>query len=316
MPATLQVMTNLDVAIESAEAVLDWDGLQTWYRIVGDLDAVGGHAPVVILHGGPGATHDYLEPLTELARGGRACIFYDQVGCGRSSHHRDVPRGFWTVELFVRELQALLDHLDLDGYHLLGQSWGAMLGLEHAFREPAGLRSLVLANGTASVPRYVEENSKLLRALPDGAGETLVTHGAEGTTADPAFQSAIVLYSRRHRLRLDDTPEPLQRTQRAIEADDTVAAAMAGSEFHITGPIRDWDVTARLDEIGVPTLIITGGHDELPPSLAADMHRGIRGSELVIFEDASHMTHLEEPERFLDSVEQFLARIDTNEGER
>jgi L-proline amide hydrolase len=304
-------MTNLEVAIASAEGVLDRDGLQTWYRIVGDLDAASGLTPVVIAHGGPGATHDYLEPLSELARGGRACVFYDQVGCGRSSHHREVPRGFWTVELFVRELEALLAHLGLDRYHLLGQSWGAMLGLEHALRRPMGLQSLVLANGMASVSRYVEENAKLLRALPGGAGDALVAHGAAGTTGDLEFQSAIELYSRRHRLRLDETPEPLQRTQHAIEDDDTVYAATIGSEFHITGTLRGWDVTYRLDEIDVPTLIITGGHDELPPSLAVDMQRGISGSKLVIFEEASHMTHLEEPERFLDTVEQFLTRIES-----
>jgi L-proline amide hydrolase len=311
-------MTNLEVAIASAEAVLDWDGLQTWYRIVGDLDASSGLAPVVIVHGGPGATHDYLEPMTELVRGGRACIFYDQVGCGRSSHHREVPHGFWTVELFVRELHALIDHLGLDRYHLLGQSWGAMLGLEHALRRPPGLRSLVLANGMASVSRYIEENAKLLHALPDGAGDALVAHGAAGTTGHPEFQSAIELYSRRHRLRLDDTPEPLRRTQAAIEADDTVYAATIGSEFHITGTLRGWGVTHRLGEVDVPTLIITGSHDELPPPLAVDMQRGIRGSELVIFEDASHMTHLEEPQRFVDTVEQFLTRIESEpeQGER
>ena len=100
-------MTNLDVAISSTEAVIDWDGLKTWYRIVGDLDVSSGHAPVVIVHGGPGATHDYLEPLTGLVRGGRACIFYDQVGCGRSTHDRQAPKTFWTVDLFLMELVTL-----------------------------------------------------------------------------------------------------------------------------------------------------------------------------------------------------------------
>ena len=311
-------MTSLDVVIPSAESVLEWDGLHTWHRVVGDLDAAGGRVPLVIVHGGPGATHDYLESLAELCRAGRTCVFYDQVGCGRSSHHRDVPRGFWTVELFVRELRALIDSLGFDRYHLLGQSWGGMLGLEHALRGSPGLVSLVLANAMASVPRYLEENARLLAALPDGAGRALVVHAAAGTTGDPEFQTAIEMYSRRHRLRLDEVPEPLQRTQQAIEADDTVFAAMIGSEFHLTGTLRGWDVGGRLDEIDVPTLIISGAHDELPPALAVDLHAGIRQSELVTFEDASHMTHLEEPQRFLEIVERFLSRIEasTHEGER
>jgi hypothetical protein len=106
-------------------------------------------------------------------------------------------------------------------------------------------------------------------------------------------------------------PEPLQRTNQAIDADPSVYIATVGSEFFITGTIRDWDISDRLDEISVPTLIISGRHDELPPSLAEAIHRHVRGSELVIFEDASHMVHLEEPEQFLKSVEEFLTRIET-----
>src|SRR5437660_5533713 len=88
-----------------------WSGGFTWYRIEGELDR-SGPAPLVILHGGPGAAHDYLEPLAELAPlAGRPCVLYDQIGCGRSLHLRDAPADFWTIELFCRELHALLEHL-------------------------------------------------------------------------------------------------------------------------------------------------------------------------------------------------------------
>ena len=135
-----------------SEGRLEWEAGWTWYRVVGDLDA-DGPAPLVILHGGPGAAHDYLEPVTELASGaGRPCVVYDQIGCGRSQHLRDAAKSFWTVELFCRELRALLAHLAIEGrYHVLGQSWGGMLGMEHALERPAGLRSLVVANSPASL---------------------------------------------------------------------------------------------------------------------------------------------------------------------
>jgi L-proline amide hydrolase len=294
------------------EGIVEWLGLQTWYRVVGELDGASRVAPLVIVHGGPGATHDYLEPVAALAGTGRACILYDQVGGGRSSHHPSVPRGFWTVELFRRELEHLIAHLGLERYHVLGQSWGAMLGLEHALRRPPGLRSLVLANGLASVPHYVEANRALLDALPDDAGAVLIAHGRDGTTDAPEFASAIERYSRRHRLRLDATPEPLRRTQEAMEADSTVYAATIGSEFHVTGTLLDWDVTDRLGEIAVPTLVVSGRHDEIPPALASVLHRGLRDAQWVLFDDASHMTHLEEPECFLAIVHQFLTTTEAS----
>src|SRR5436190_9474527 len=132
------------------EGVVEWDGYETWYRIEGDL-SVAGKAPVVVLHGGPGAAHDYVESIADLAMSdGRPCVLYDQLGCGRSQHLPQAPAEFWTVDLFRRELVTVLGRLGVaDRYHVLGQSWGGMLGMEHALEHPAGLRSLVLANSPA-----------------------------------------------------------------------------------------------------------------------------------------------------------------------
>ena len=102
---------------------MEWDAGRTWYRLEGDL-GLDGRAPLVILHGGPGAAHDYLEPVTDLAKiSGRPCVLYDQIGCGRSQYLPDAPKEFWTVELFCRELTALLKHLGIAArYHVLGLS--------------------------------------------------------------------------------------------------------------------------------------------------------------------------------------------------
>src|SRR3954454_17065262 len=143
------------------------DGLevQTWYRIAGDLGA--DRAPVVVLHGGPGAAHDYLLALEDLAAGGRAGVLYDQLGNGRSTHLPDRGADFWTVDLFVRELANLLEHLGIsDRYHVLGQSWGGFLAQEHALTKPHGLRSLVLSNTAASFPAFVEAANRWRAELP------------------------------------------------------------------------------------------------------------------------------------------------------
>lgn len=199
-------MTNS--TIEDAIGVLDWDGVQTWYRIVGSEHLQSGRAPVIVAHGGPGATHDYVEPLAALVRSGRASVLYDQVGAGRSSHHPGVPKAFWTTELFVRELRALLVHLRIDRYHFLGQSWGGMLGLQHALDQPKGLLSLVVANGLATIPGYIDGTTKLLQDVDSDIAERLSPTDAPApltipSTATPSRSSAVVTVfaSTRHRNR-------------------------------------------------------------------------------------------------------------------
>ena len=143
-----------------SEGKAPFQGFETWYRVVGDLadHSTEAPAPVVVLHGGPGGTHDYLVSMADLANQGRAVIFYDQLGNGRSTHLPDRGADFWTVQLFVEELANLLQHLGIAGrYHVLGQSWGGFLAQEHALTQPVGLQSLVISNSAASFPAFVRE---------------------------------------------------------------------------------------------------------------------------------------------------------------
>ena len=133
---------------------------QTWYRVTGDLSSP--MTPLVVIHGGPGCTHDYVLAIAELARSGRPVIHYDQVGAGRSTHLPDRGGDFWTVDLFLAELDNLLAFLGVqDRYHLLGQSWGGMLGAEHGIRQPAGLKALVISNSPASMDLWCAAANEL-----------------------------------------------------------------------------------------------------------------------------------------------------------
>jgi L-proline amide hydrolase len=177
---------------------LERDGHRTWYRVVGDLDASAPKAPVVICHGGPGATHDYVEPIAELSRSGRACVLYDQLGNGRSDHLPDADPSFWTVELFERELVALADHLGIAGrYHVIGQSWGGMLALLHALERPAGLVSVVAADSPSSVPGFVAGCNELLDAMDPELSETIRAGERSGETSTPEFQAAVMEFYKR-----------------------------------------------------------------------------------------------------------------------
>jgi L-proline amide hydrolase len=295
-----------------AEGFADFDGRQTWYRIEGELG--GGPAPLVTLHGGPGGTHDYLLSLVDLADDGRAVVFYDQLGNGNSTHlpERLGDGGFWTPELFVRELANLLDHLGIgDRYHVLGQSWGGFLAQEHAITQPEGLSSLVLSNTAASFPVFVAEANRLREDLPPGVDETLQRHEEAGTTDDPEYMQACLVFYGRHVCRLEHWPAEVERTFELIEQDPTVYHTMNGpSEFHVIGSIKDWQSQDRLGRIRVPTLVVSGRYDEATPALQEPLVRGIADTEQVILEESSHLPMWEERERYMEVVRAWLQRHD------
>ncbi|MGN6242950.1 MAG: proline iminopeptidase-family hydrolase [Motilibacteraceae bacterium] len=214
-----------------SEGYADFEGHRTWYRIDGELrpGATDGPAPLVVLHGGPGATHDYLLPITDVARGGRAVVLYDQLGNGKSTHLPERGADFWTVDLFVRELANLLEHLGIaERYHVLGQSWGGFLAQEHAFTQPAGLRSLVLSNTAASFPDFVSEANRLRQDLPPGVDDTLRKHEEAGTTDDPEYAEACTVFYQRHLCRLDPWPAGVSEGLAKLDEDPTVYHTMNG----------------------------------------------------------------------------------------
>jgi len=292
----------------SDERFVQWDGHQTWCRVVGDREAQ--KPPLVMLHGGPGVPHDYLESLAVVADTGRAVVFYDQLGCGRSDRLPDAPAEFWTPDLFKRELVELTSALGIDRHHVYGQSWGGMLAMEHALERPAGLASIIVADSPASIPLWLEETAKLRADLPDDVQEILDRHEAAGTTEDAEYIGACMTFYERHLCRIP-FPEELMRSFGALMQDNTVYSAMWGpSEFTCTGSLHDWDITDRLGEIDVPTLIISGRYDEATPAVVEPVHKGIPRSEWLLCEDSSHSPHVEEHDKVVRTVTEFLERVD------
>ncbi len=289
---------------------VDGDTAETWYRLVGELHQYG-PAPLVVLHGGPGASHDYLLPLTDLAED-RAVVFYDQVGNGRSTHYPDRGADFWTVELFVRELHNLVDALGIaDRHHVLGSSWGGFLAQEYALTHPTGLRSIVLADTAASFPDFVSEANRLRQELPPEVEATLKRHEDAGTTDDPEYEEACMVFYARHVCRLDPWPQELVEAFGWVDRDPTVYHTMNGpSEFHVVGSIKDWNVKNRLGEIDVPTLLVSGRYDEATPPLQETLKAGIPACEWVLFKESSHVPHMEEREQYMEVVGEWLARHD------
>ncbi len=290
------------------EGHIPFKGHHVWYRIVGAGEAPG-KLPLLTLHGGPGATHEYLESLDAIAAAGRRVIYYDQLGCGRSSTPSNPS--MWTVDLYKEEIDAVRAALSLDHIHLLGQSWGGMLAMEYAIAQPTGVASLTVASSPASMIQWVEEANRLRAALPPEVQQTLLMHEEAGTTSDPAYETAMMVFYDRHVCRLDPLPDIVSRTYAALAANPEVYHTMNGpSEFHVTGTLKHWDIIDRLGEIRIPTLVTTGRYDEATPLIGETVHRGIVGSEWIVFEESSHMAHVEEPERYTEVLSNFLDRIE------
>jgi L-proline amide hydrolase len=305
---------------EVTDGYADFDGDRTWYQVHGPLPApADGPAPLVVLHGGPGATHDYLTPLADLAspaNGGRTVVLYDQLGNGRSTHHRERGADFWTVELFVRELANLVTHLGIgDRYHVLGQSWGGFLAQEHALTRPAGLLSLVLSNTAASFSDFVSEANALRADLPPGVDDTLRRHEDAGTTDDPEYAEACKVFYERHLCRLLPWPPGVVDGLAKLDEDPTVYHTMNGpSEFHVIGSIKDWSSTDRLGGIHVPTYVVSGEHDEATPALQVPLVEGIRAAgnevEQTVMTGCSHLPMWEQRDAYMGHVADWLARHD------
>jgi proline-specific peptidase len=290
-----------------SEGTVPFRGYRTWYLVFGELPATSGKLPLLVLHGGPGVPHDYLEDLSGLAADERAVIFYDQIGCGNSDHPDDGD--LWTMDTFVEEVAVVRDTLGLERIHLFGHSWGGWLALEYALGQPSGLASLVLASTCASLPAFAAETRKLKDSLPAEVREVIDRHETEGTTDDPAYEEATMAYYSQWICRLD-LPWPDHVMRSFSNLNEEIYGTVQGPEWNVTGNLKEWDVTARLGELDRPVLVTSGRYDEMTPALVEPLVDGIRGAESVVFEESAHFAMAEEPDRYREVVGSFLDRVE------
>ena len=292
------------------EGTIPYAGGETWYHVVGEGEDPG-KLPLLCLHGGPGANWLHMKPYEVLADE-RTVVFYDQLGAGNSAVAEPHDPAMWKPELFVEEVGAVREALGLDRVHILGHSWGGMLGMQYAATQPEGLVSLIVESSPPSVPAWMAELGKLRAELPPEVDATLRKHEEAGTFTDPEYADAVMVFYKRHLCRVDPWPDWLVQCFSRLEANPEVYHAMNGpSEFHVIGTLRDWDVTPQLGRIEAPTLLFCGRHDEVTPASVERAHRAIPGSEFVVLEDSSHTAQAEQPEETFALVRDFLRRAET-----
>ena len=279
------------------------NGHKVWTKTVGD----GPGLPLLLLHGGPGAGHDYLEPLEALGSD-RPVIFYDQLGCGRSEKPEN--RALWTIERFADEVQEVRAALGIERCHILGQSWGGWLGIEYMLRQPAGLQSFVLASTSSSIPQFSAECDRLISELPEEHRNALEYHGARGEFEHEAYAAAEEVFYGRHLCRLEEWPDCILRTVQNLHHNTVYETINGPNEFTTIGNLRYWNRIPDLGQIKIPVLITCGRYDELGPACANTLQTGIPNAEMVVFEKSAHVSHIEEPEAYRALISQFLAQND------
>ena len=286
------------------EGMIPVPGGNVWYRVAGEGEGV----PLLCVHGGPGFPHDYLESMEDLA-GRRRVIFYDQLGCGRSDRPDDPS--LWTFERSLDELEAVRSALGLTEMHLFGNSWGGWLALQYTLDRRPNPRSLILSSSPPSVPRWIREANELRARLPRRVQEVLDDHERRGVFDCPEYTAAIMVFYKRHLCRLKRWPDGVERALGPGFGAQPYLTMWGPSEFGpVLGNLNGWDVTDRLSEVTVPTLITGGRHDEARPEHLQVLSEGIAGSELVIFERSSHMAFVEERRAYMRVVNSFLDRVE------
>ena len=293
------------MTVASREGFVESGGHRTWYRVVGASEE--GRHPLVCLHGGPGSTHNYFAPLARLAEGGRAVVFYDQVGCGNSDRPASID---WGVGVFLDELAALRDQLELERIHLLGTSWGGVLALEHALGGYGGLTSLVLSSTLASIDEWIAEALRLRAELPADVVATFERCEAAGDYESDEYRRALDVFDDAY-VRRGAIGRPELELMKAGLGKDSYRAMVGPSEWIVTGALRGWDVRPRLGEIDTPALVARGRHDMCTETIAATLLAGLPNARGVVFEESSHMPALEEPERYREVIGDFLREAET-----
>jgi proline iminopeptidase len=302
MSALLLVSGCQRGGLSPREGMIQVPGGRVWFKIVG----TGPRTPLLVLHGGPGGASYYLKPLQALGDE-RPVIFYDQLGAGHSDSLRDSTQ--WTLERYVQEIPRVREALGLKEVHLLGHSFGTLLAVEYLATNPQGVRSVTLASPALSLPRWIADSDTLRAMLPDSIQQVIAVHESLGTTSSPEYQAAMQVYYRQFLARR--TPWSADTDSLFAHLNMAIYTYMQGpSEFTITGTLKDYDGTAKLGTIKIPTLFTAGAFDEARPATVAYYQSLVPGSELAIIPDAGHLTMQDQPEAYVEAVRKFLHEVE------
>ncbi len=275
-------------------------GGRVWYGIAGNQNS--DLTPLLAIHGGPGMSHDYLFPLTDLADE-RPVIFYDQLDAGKSDRPNDPAN--WQVPRFLAEVDAIREALELSRIALFGNSWGGTIAAAYAASRPDGLEKLILSSPLINTTRWVADNSVYRAALPEEVLKVMERCEASGETTSEEYENAVDVFYRRHLCRLDPWPDYVLDTFNMLNGD-CYEGMWGPNEFTCNGMLSDYDGSGELGSITVSTLMTCGEFDEAVPASCRDYAAMIPNAEFIEFRDASHLAFVEDRENYIAQLRRFL----------
>lgn len=287
---------------------MPFQNYQTYYRVVGDLS--NGQTPLLLLHGGPGSTHNYFEAFDQLtAQTGRPVVMYDQLGCGKSDMPDDPS--LWTASTWVAELQALRQYLGLQQIHLLGQSWGGMLAIIYLCdHRPQGIQSLTLASTLSSAKLWAQEQHRMIGFMAPDDQAAIAQAETTGDFTQPDYVTANRHFMERHAAGpvTAASPEFLRRPKRS--GTTAYTTAWGPNEYCPTGTLSNYEYTEQLTKLTVPTLVTSGVNDLCTPLVAKTMVDHLPQAEWTLFAHSRHIAFIEEPAAYLARLTTWLAKHD------
>lgn len=281
-----------------------------WVKSVGDPNA---RIRLLLLHGGPGTTHEYFENFEKaLVPWGVQVIYYDQLGSGRSDHPDD--DALWTIDRFVGEVEQVRSALKLtpQRFCLLGHSWGGILAIEYALKYQQNLKCLVISNMMASAPAY---NAYATNVLMPAMDQKLLAEakGLEkaGKTDDARYMQIMMpMHYEQHFLRrpAEEWPDPVNRAFAHI--NEHIYTLMQGpSELGLSGRLKDWDRFSDLSKITVPALVIGARFDTMDPVYMASMAVRLPKGEFLYLPNSGHMAMWDDPDRYFVGLGNYLKAL-------
>ena len=293
--------------LKITEGYMDFQGFKTYYRIVGERKP--GKAPLLLLHGGPGSTHNYFEVLDKVAESGHQLIMYDQIGCGNSfvEGHPEL----FNAETWIKELQQLRETLKLDEIHLLGQSWGGMQAIWYAIEyRPKGIKSYILSSTLSSAKLWEAEQKRRISYMSQSDQDILLGAEKTGNYSSPEYLDALDRFTIRYCAGpvTEKSPECLRRKKKA--GSEAYVVGWGPNEFSPTGTLRGYEFTDRLHEITEPVLITSGGCDLCSPFVAKTMYDRLPNRKWELFQYSRHMPFVDENEKYIQVLTKWLDEND------
>lgn len=290
------------------EEYVDYHGFKTYCKIVGEN--APGKKTLLVLHGGPGDCHNYLLPYADMAdKYGRQVVFYDQIGCGKSSipHQED---DFYTYDLWVNEFYAVREALGLNDIHLFGNSWGGMLGMLCMIKDDRGVNSFVINSSPVCIATWLSEVNRLVGYLPKPMQEAIAEANRTGNYDTPQAQEASDEYYKRHVVGLYEKDYPDYVKDSFDAAGECFMVMQGASEFVVTGKMKDWDIREEVKNIKVPCMAMSGTDDEGTPFSIKEGVDLIPGCEWTLIQGAPHLVNVTHRDESLAAVENFISRFE------